>query len=78
MLRNDDASKHIMDCFIRCGHSAESNLRNKEAIDCLIRYGHSAVYILRNEDASNVRTWIRVAGILQFVFRGMAMRTKHI
>ena len=52
MLRNDDASKHIMDCLIRCGHSAESNLRNKEVMDCLIRYGHSAVCMLRNDDAS--------------------------
>ena len=52
ILRNEDASKHIMDCLIRCGHSAESNLRNKEVMDCLIRYGHSAVCMLRNDDAS--------------------------
>ena len=43
ILRNEDVSKHIMDRLIRCGISAESNLRNEDAIDCLIRYGHSAV-----------------------------------
>lgn len=32
ILRNEDASKHIMDCLISCGHSAVCILRNEDVM----------------------------------------------